>query len=132
MDFFLKSKWRIGGNDWSTKGFWRSPALIALSFLIFFPLTVHAAYGEISFGGNILYLDPGSAPPYYCPAHIVFFDKKSMTFFGLLNAPGSLIYDYGNLSAPDTNLLGEHDTLPVPCARYYPLYRIFEVGTSGF
>ena len=106
----------------------------ALIFLLgsIMPKFAQATFGEIGFGGYISYLDIGSPPPAFCPAHTVFFDKKTKLIFGLMTTPGTKVYSYFNLIKPGTSLLGERDILPIPCQRYYPLYRIFQVGTSAF
>lgn len=93
---------------------------------------VQATPGMNAFGGILLYRDIGSPPPAFCPAHIAIFDYRTNMVFGIMEGPGSRIYSYGNLVTPSVHILGESLYVPIPCARYYPLYPIFQIGTAMF
>ena len=95
-------------------------------------LTARATIGMMPFGGRILYYDIGSPPPAFCLPHTVIFDYVTFSTFGVMEAPGSMVYRYGNLFTPEVNLLGEYVLVPIPCVRPYPLYDIFQVGTSAY
>jgi hypothetical protein len=84
------------------------------------------------FGGYIMYRDIGTPPPAFCPTHIVVYDFVTDSVYGILNAPGSKVYDYGNLLTPGVSILGEYVPVTIPCVRPYPLYSLYQIGTSPF
>jgi hypothetical protein len=98
--------------------------------LFFVPSPAKATVGMLPFGGiELAVIPPSPIPP--CPAHTVIYDFVTMMTIGIYVLPGSQIYLYGNLITPGAYVLGEYAPIPFPtCPTPYPVFPIFQVGTS--
>lgn len=108
---------------------------LTLASLIFVstinPQKAQATPGMEPFGGRIIAFNPLSVVT-GCPPHTVIFDYVSLTDIGIAVIPGSLLYDYRNLVTPGVSVLGEYAPVPIPtCLTPYPVFPIFQVGTSA-
>ncbi len=104
-------------------------AALALSLLMI-GSSASLVYAATEFGGVILQYVPTTPT---CPVnHTLIYDFATNTIFGIAQAPGSILYDYGNLYTTGAFVLGNRLLTTIPCALPYPVYPFYQVGTSPF
>jgi hypothetical protein len=112
--------------------------IVGLLITIGFVLGIYAqtmpaqAIGFVSYGGWVVSFVPPTVPPLPpCPAHSIVRSAEPTfgpALFGVYVLGGPL-YDYGNLYAPDTPLIGGYEPIPFPtCPFPYPVFPIFFDG----
>lgn len=109
-----------------------SVALVSLIFVSTLnPQKAQATPGMVPFGGRILAFNALSVVT-GCPPHTVIFDYVSLNNIGIAVMPSSMLYEYYNLFMPGAHVLGEYAPVPIPtCLTPYPVFPIFQVGTSA-